>query len=150
MNEKRTARVVHYAFGSSMGGLFGLVAVTFPSAVTLKGGLAFGLAVWVLGDDILLPSFKLAAWPQHHPLKTHLYAIGAHMAYGAATSACFAGIVRSSTPVTALLGSLYLTRNVPKLLRPPARRLAKRGLRVAIPVRRVATTLNGLSRKPMF
>jgi hypothetical protein len=106
--------------------------------------------VWVLADDVLLPSFKLAAWPQHYPVKTHLYAIGAHLAYGAATSACFAGIVRSSTPATALLGSLYLTRNVPKLLRPPARKLAERGLRVAIPVRRVVSALNGSSRTAMF
>jgi hypothetical protein len=72
------------------------------------------------------------------------------MAYAAATSACFAGLVRSSTPATALLGSLYLTRNVPKLLRPPARKLAERGLRVAIPVRRVVSALNGSSHSPMF
>ena len=39
--------------------------------------------------------------------------------------------------VTPILGALWLTRRVPRLLRPTARRLAYRGIRVALPVRNV-------------
>lgn len=132
---ERAAQVVHLAFGSAWGGVYGLVAGTLPSVAGLRGGLAFGAAVWLLSDDILLPAFNLAAWPHHYPVKDHLYAIAAHAVYGAAVAGTFEGLRRVSLPATAVLGAIWLTRRVPRLIRPQARRLATRGLRVALPVR---------------
>ncbi len=142
-NKARAGRVVHYAFGSAWGGLYGILAGTFPNAVTLKGGVVFGLAVWAVSDDLLLPWFKLSAWPHRYPVKTHLYAMAAHAAYGAAVSTSFFALQRNATPAAALLGSLYLTRRVPRPLRPTARRLTHRALRVLIPARRIGMALNG-------
>jgi uncharacterized membrane protein YagU involved in acid resistance len=129
------AQAVHFAFGSAWGGVYGLVAGTLPRAGTLKGSLAFGTVVWLISDDIILPAFRLSAWPHHYPVKTHLYAIAAHVVYGAAVASTFAALGRVSRPATAALGALWVTRRVPRLLRPTARRAVERGMRLALPVR---------------
>jgi putative membrane protein len=134
-HEEGAARAVHFAFGSAWGGLYGLVAGTLPRAGTLKGSLAFGAVVWLVSDDILLPAFRLSAWPHHYPVKMHLYAIAAHAVYGAAVAATFAALGRAARPATAALGSLWVTRRVPRLIRPTVRRAVERGMRLALPVR---------------
>ena len=83
----------------------------------------------------LLPVFRLSAWPHRYPIQSHLYAIAAHAVYGAVVASTFAALGRAATPATAALGSLWLTRRVPRLVRPTARRAVTRGLRVALPVR---------------
>lgn len=148
VHPKRAGRVVHYAFGATWGGVYGIMTATAPSLLTLKGGVAFGLLVWAASDDVLLPWFKLAAWPHHYPVKNHLYAVGAHAVFGAAVSASFVALLRNAAPATAFLGSLYVTRRVPKLLRRPARKLARGGLDLLLPVQRVAGAFNGMPRQP--
>jgi len=150
LRKERAGRVVHYAFGTTWGGVYGVMAGSVPSLLTLKGGVAFGLLVWAVSDDILLPLFKVAAWPHHYPVENHLYAMGAHAAFGAAVSASFVALLRNAAPAAALLGSIYLTRRVPKALRGPARKLARAGLDILIPVRRVATALDGMPRQPFL
>jgi hypothetical protein len=129
------AQVVHLGFGSAWGAVYGLAAGTLPSVATFRGGMTFGMIVWLVSDDLLLPTFRLSAWPQHYPVKNHLYAILAHAAYGVAMAAAFRGLDRAARPATAALGAFWITRRVPRLLRPTARRLAQRGLRAALPVR---------------
>lgn len=129
------AQAVHLAFGSAWGGLYGLVAGSALGAEGLKGGLAFGGAVWLMSDNLLLPAFRLSAWPQHYPVKTHLYAIAAHAIYGAVVASTFAALGRAATPATAALGSFWLTRRVPRFARPTARRALDRTIRVGLPVR---------------
>jgi hypothetical protein len=131
-------QLVHLAFGSAWGGAYGLVAATLPSTGTLRGGVGFGLLVWLVSDDILLPAFRLSAWPHHYPVKSHLYAIAAHAVYGAAVAGTFAALRHASTPALAAIGSRWVTRRVPRLLRPTARRVVDRGIRIALPVREVA------------
>jgi uncharacterized membrane protein YagU involved in acid resistance len=138
---ERAGQVVHLAFGSAWGGVYGLVAGTLPSAAGLRGGLVFGASVWLLSDDVLLPAFGLAAWPHHYPVKNHLYALAAHAVYGTAVAGVFEGLRRASLPATAALGAYWLTRRVPRLLRPRARRLTARGLRFALPVREAVLAL---------
>ncbi|HWO11597.1 MAG TPA: DUF1440 domain-containing protein [Polyangiaceae bacterium] len=141
-NADRAAGMVHLAFGSAWGGAYGLVAGTLPPRARLKAGLAFGAAVWLLSDDVLLPAFKLAAWPQHYPVKTHLYALAAHAVYGAAVATAFEGLHRAARPATVALGAYWLTRHVPRLLRPRARRLTAGGLRLALPARQAVLALS--------
>jgi uncharacterized membrane protein YagU involved in acid resistance len=136
------AQIVHLSFGSAWGGAYGLVAGSLPPQSALKSGLTFGLIVCLASDDILLPAFKLSAWPHHYPVKTHLYALGAHAVYGAAVAATFAALRRAARPTTAALGAYWLTRRVPLLLRPSARRVLQRGLRVALPVREAVLALS--------
>lgn len=135
-------QLVHLAFGSAWGGVYGLVAGSMPRLSNLKGGLGFGMLVWMKSDNVILPLFRLSAWPQHYPVKMHLYAIAAHAVYGAAVAATFDALERAATPATAKLGSLWLTRRVPRLLRPTARRAVDRSLRVALPAREAWAALH--------
>jgi hypothetical protein len=141
VRKSSAGQLVHLAYGSAWGSLYGLVGATLPRVVTLKGGLGFGLAVWLLSDDILLPAFRLGAWPHHYPVKTHLYAIGAHAVYGAAVAVSFAALQGAARPATAALGSAWLTRRWPRLVRPTARRVLTRSLRIALPVRAALAAL---------
>lgn len=89
--DKSTAgQAVHFGFGAGWGALYGLTAASAPSLATPLGGAGFGLAVWAVSDDLLLPAFKLSDWPQRYPLKNHAYAIAAHLVYGAAVWLAFA------------------------------------------------------------
>lgn len=146
VHKERAGRLVHYAFGAAWGGIYGVVAGTLPMLATLKGGVAFGLVVWATSDDFLLPGFRVAGWPHRYPVETHLYAIAAHAVFGAALSVSFVGLGRAVTPVASLLGSLYVTRNLPRWLRPPVRKLTRRGLELALPLREAASALNGTPR----
>lgn len=128
-------QAVHFAFGSAWGALYGLAAGTLPRLGTLKGGLAFGMAVCLVSDDVLLPAFRLSAWPHHYPVKTHVYAMAAHAVYGAIVASTFAALGRAATPAAASLGSLWLARRVPRFARPTARRALNRSIRIALPVR---------------
>lgn len=147
VRKERAGRFVHYAFGTAWGGVYGIIAGSVPSLLTLKGGVVFGLLVWAVSDDILLPWFKVAAWPQHYPVKNHLYAMSAHAVFGAVASASFVGLSRNAAPAAAFLGSIYVTRRIPKVLRAPARKLARGGINLLLPVRRVTTALNGMPRQ---
>lgn len=131
------AQAVHLVFGSAWGGLFGLVAGSLPRVDTLKGGLVFGSVVWMMSDNVLLPAFRLSAWPHHYPVKTHLYALAAHAVYGAVVASTFAALGRAATPAAAAIGSFWLTRRVPRIVRPTARRALDRTIRVALPARDV-------------
>lgn len=92
VDEATAGRAVHYAFGAGWGGLYGLGAASAPRLATPAGGAAFGLLVWAASDDVLLPAFKLAAWPRHYPAKVHAYAIAAHLVYGVATWLAFSAM----------------------------------------------------------
>ncbi len=81
-DEKRTAEpIVHYAFGTLVGGLYGLMAELTP--LTTRGaGCAYGTAVWLGGDEIAVPLMQLSKTPEKYPLSTHVEALASHLAYG--------------------------------------------------------------------
>jgi uncharacterized membrane protein YagU involved in acid resistance len=135
------AQLVHLGFGSAWGSAYGLLAGTLPQKDVIRSGLTFGFLVWLASDDILLPAFKLSAWPHHYPVKSHLYALAAHAVYGAAVATTFTALQRAANPATAALGAYWLTRRVPGFARPTARRALQRGLRVALPVRQAVLAL---------
>ncbi|UJR78625.1 DUF6789 family protein [Sandaracinus amylolyticus] len=84
VDKARAGHAVHYAFGGAWGAAYGATAAMVPKVAGPLGGAAFGALVWVASNDLLLPAFRLAAWPIHYPVRSHLYAIAAHVAYGAA------------------------------------------------------------------
>jgi uncharacterized membrane protein YagU involved in acid resistance len=45
---------VHYAFGASAGALYGLLSAHTP-AVQRGAGVPFGIAVWLVADEVMLP-----------------------------------------------------------------------------------------------
>lgn len=86
-DKKRAGQVVHYGFGAAWGGLYGLLRASYPRLWSPSGIAGLSLGVWMLGDNVILPGFKLAAWPHRYPLRSHAYAIAAHLVYGAGVAA---------------------------------------------------------------
>ena len=133
--------LVHYTFGALWGGLYGLVAGTFPRARTALGGAAFGVVVWAVSDNLILPAFRLSAWPHAVAPQMHVYLLGAHLVYGAAVAGTYALIEHSGPPLAWLAASHWVTRNWPRFVRPTARRLTERALHLASQARAVQHTL---------
>ncbi|HVP30668.1 MAG TPA: DUF1440 domain-containing protein [Myxococcota bacterium] len=73
--------LVHLGFGTAMGGLYGLAAEEVP-ATTAGRGAAFGAALMVAADEILVPALHLAPGPRRTPLRRHASALAAHLVYG--------------------------------------------------------------------
>ena len=81
-NEKKVAGpAVHYALGTSVGGLYGAVAELAPE-VTAGAGLPFGAAFWLVADETAVPLLGLSKGPTEYPLGTHAYALASHFVYG--------------------------------------------------------------------
>lgn len=90
--EKRVAGpVVHYAYGTVMGGVYGALAEAIP-ATTAGGGLAYATALWAGGDEIALPAFGLSQAPADVPLTDHADAMVAHFVYGLTTECVRASV----------------------------------------------------------
>jgi hypothetical protein len=76
--------LVHYAFGASVGALYGGVAAVAPR-VTMAVGLPFGLAVWLGAHVITVPALGLAEPPTRRPRSREGFELLLHLVYGAVT-----------------------------------------------------------------
>ncbi len=84
-SEKRVAGpAVHYAFGSTMGALYGLAAELMPKASAGRG-VPFGAALWFGADEVAVPALGLSGSPLCTPMSTHASALAAHVVYGLTT-----------------------------------------------------------------
>ncbi len=84
--KKKYGPVVHYAFGSAMGGLYGGIAELMPQA-RAGFGTVYGTALFAGVDELGLATLKLAKAPTEYPLSTHVYALASHCVYGVTTEA---------------------------------------------------------------
>lgn len=81
-SEKKPAgALVHYAFGTATGGLYGAIAELAPE-VTVGAGLPFGAAFWLIADETAVPLLGLSKPPTEYPLSTHAYAFASHLVFG--------------------------------------------------------------------
>lgn len=104
-------QLVHYGYGTAMGGAYGVLAEAFPQHV--KGvGMRYGAALWLAGDEVALPLLKLAAPPTAYPLSTHALALAAHLVYGLSTHVACRGTRQ------------LLEGELPETLRRPTERMA--------------------------
>ena len=76
--------LVHYAFGGSIGALYGGVATIAPR-VTAAVGLPFGIAVWLGAHVITVPALGLAEPPTRQPPSKEGLEFVLHLVYGAVT-----------------------------------------------------------------
>jgi putative membrane protein len=76
--------LVHYAFGASVGALYGGVAAVVPS-VTTAVGLPFGVAVWLGAHVITVPALGLAEPPTRQPPAKEGLEFVLHLVYGVVT-----------------------------------------------------------------
>lgn len=79
--KSKAGTAMHYGFGTTMGGVYGVAAELAP-AITAGQGLAYGTTVWLAADEVAVPALGLASPPTQHPPSTHAYALGSHLVYG--------------------------------------------------------------------
>ena len=82
--KQRLGQALHYAFGTATGALYGTLADTVP-ALTTAGGVPFGLAVWLLADELAVPALGISQPPARQDRATHTYALVSHCVYGLTT-----------------------------------------------------------------
>lgn len=82
--KKKAGPVVHYAFGTLLGGLYGATSEVVPK-VKMAAGLPYGVAVFVGADEIALPALKLSQGPTAYPVSRHLYALSSHLVWATTT-----------------------------------------------------------------
>ena len=81
-DEKRAAgALVHYAFGTATGGLYGALAEITPE-VTKGVGVPFGAAFWLTADETAVPLLGLSKSATEYPISTHAYALASHLVFG--------------------------------------------------------------------
>lgn len=83
--KERLGQAVHWGYGILLGGLYGALRDD-ADAPDLLGGLGYGTAAWIVGDEIMVPMLGLAGGPTAHRWTVHAKALGAHLVYGAATA----------------------------------------------------------------
>jgi hypothetical protein len=79
----RGAAAVHYGVGGLAAAAYALAGDACPQ-VRAACGAAFGLAFWLLGDELAMPRLGLTSRPRDYPLAAHLNSLGEHLVYGIA------------------------------------------------------------------
>jgi putative membrane protein len=71
----------HYAMGLTSGALYGVLAELVPAAKS-GAGLPFGMAVWLIADEGLVPAAGLSKSAEEYPLSIHAYSVASHLVFG--------------------------------------------------------------------
>jgi hypothetical protein len=82
---------VHYAIGMAPAALYAASRKHLPGGVVIRG-LAYGLAMFLIEDEVLNPALGVAAPPQKYPWQAHARGLVAHLALGLATEAVLAAL----------------------------------------------------------
>lgn len=88
--KKKAGPIVHYAFGTGMGALYGTVMELGPRDFRrheFLSGLGFGSMLFAGADEIAVPAAGLSGPPTETPASQHLYAFASHLVYGLTTGA---------------------------------------------------------------
>ncbi len=75
---------VHYGVGIGVGALYGLLRGMAPSVTTGRGSL-YGVATFILGDEIGAPAMGLAKGPLDYSARDHARSALAHVVFGLLT-----------------------------------------------------------------
>jgi hypothetical protein len=94
-HKRLAGQAVHYAFGGAWGAAYAVAAASRRRRPSALAGPGFGLLVWLASDNLLVPSFRLASWPNRYPAKSHAYAMAAHLVYGAVLGGTLRALVRA-------------------------------------------------------
>jgi len=81
--------LIHWLYGMVQGGMYGAMRGTNSKThgLDLTGGAAFATGLWLLGDELAVPMLGLQGGPTTVTPADHVNRLGAHLAYGLATTA---------------------------------------------------------------
>jgi uncharacterized membrane protein YagU involved in acid resistance len=91
--EAHAGTVAHLVMSGTTGALYSLLAPAVPR-FGIGRGLAYGTAVWLVADELMVPMLRLSRPPWEHAAKTHIRALLAHLVYGAVLDAGVRGVRR--------------------------------------------------------
>ena len=91
--KEKAGAVAHYAMGVTSGAIYGAVAEVVPAA-TMCEGTAFGAAVWLLADEMIVPATGLSRKGTDYPPSIHAYALASHLVYGVTTELVRRAVLR--------------------------------------------------------
>jgi Protein of unknown function (DUF1440) len=83
--KKLAGEIVHYAFGTLNGAVYGALAEN-SRVPGIARGVLFGAILFAVVDEGLVPLLGFSRGPTKYPLSSHLYALASHVVYGAATN----------------------------------------------------------------
>ncbi len=89
---KKFGPLVHYAFGTAQGALYGAVTELTGVRGGLLAGVSFGAALFVFADEIGTSALGLSGKPTDYPLSSHAYALASHLVYGVTTEIARRGL----------------------------------------------------------
>jgi putative membrane protein len=91
-HRERAGTLVHYVTGGVLGIGYALAARRWPQT-TAGFGLAYGVTVAAVLDDIAVPAFGWGAGPTETPPATHAYGIASHAVFGLTLEGTRRGVV---------------------------------------------------------
>jgi hypothetical protein len=97
-NPEAAGQVVHWAYGTLWGVGYALIARRFGS-IPLLSGVVLGVALWAIGDELLVPALRLAPKATQFPATTHVKSLGGHVAYGAGLDTAFRLLGTAARPL---------------------------------------------------
>jgi uncharacterized membrane protein YagU involved in acid resistance len=84
---------VHWAYGTALGGLYGLLVARSRRSPALQG-LAFGTGVWGLAY-LMLPALRIYKPIWQYPVKTLAIDLSYHLAYGVSVARAYEALTGS-------------------------------------------------------
>jgi hypothetical protein len=91
--QERLGLAVHRAYGLSTATLFQLVR-SLARRRGLEDGLVFGTALWLLGDELMVPLLGLAKGPTAFQIEQHLHRLGVHLVFGVTVASVARALLR--------------------------------------------------------
>lgn len=91
--KKKAGLLVHYAFGTTMGAVYGITAEMSPRPArrhAALSGIALGGSLFIGADEVAVSKLGLSSGPA--PLSAHLYALASHLIYGITTGLVYAEV----------------------------------------------------------
>jgi hypothetical protein len=83
--KQRLAWFLHVGYGLLVASIHG--ALRSSSRHVIRSGAVFGVALWLLGDELAMPLLGLSEKPTAYSPTRHLQSLAAHLGYGVATVA---------------------------------------------------------------
>ena len=86
--------VIHWALGIAGGAAYGVARKRWPELAALYG-VGFGLAFFLVFDEVLNPVLGLTPGPMHFPWQAHARGLAGHLAYGVANNVVLDAVDRA-------------------------------------------------------
>jgi len=95
---KKAGPWIHYAFGTTVGAVFGLAMESGPaSAAAINpafAGAGYGAAIFLAAHEIAVPALKLSSNPLEEPIAEQFAEFVSHLIYGIGTALTYNSIDR--------------------------------------------------------